>query len=42
MSEIAVAAEVGNEFPRFTEEHDMIRQTVKRFCKEEIAPECRW
>ncbi len=38
MSEIAVAAEVGNEFPRFTEEHDMIRQTVKRFCKEEIAP----
>ncbi len=33
MSEIAVAAEVGNEFPHFTEEHDMIRQTVKRFCK---------
>lgn len=26
------------EFPYFTEEHDMIRQTVTRFCKEEIAP----
>jgi alkylation response protein AidB-like acyl-CoA dehydrogenase len=25
-------------FPYFTEEHDMIRQTVKRFCEEEIAP----
>ena len=25
-------------FPYFTEEHDMIRQTVKRFCLEEIAP----
>lgn len=38
MSDIAVAAEVKNEFPYFTEEHDMIRQTVKRFCTEEIAP----
>ena len=26
------------EFPPFTPEHDMIRQTVKRFAKEEIAP----
>ena len=26
------------EFPYFTEEHEMIRQTVTRFCKEEIAP----
>jgi citronellyl-CoA dehydrogenase len=28
----------GTEFPYFTEEHDLIRQTVTRFCKEEIAP----
>lgn len=27
-----------SEFPYFTEEHDLIRQTVKRFCREEIAP----
>ena len=26
------------EFPYFTEEHELIRQTVARFCKEEIAP----
>jgi citronellyl-CoA dehydrogenase len=26
------------EFPYFTEEHDLIRQCVTRFCKEEIAP----
>src|SRR4051794_17025770 len=26
------------EFPPFTEEHELIRQTVKRFAKEEIAP----
>ncbi len=26
------------EFPYFTEEHDLIRQTVTRFCREEIAP----
>src|ERR1017187_722353 len=32
-----VAAAVTN-FPYFTEEHDLIRQTVKRFCREEIAP----
>ena len=25
-------------FPHFTEEHELIRQTVKRFCQEEIAP----
>ena len=38
MSQVAVAAEPKQEFPYFTEEHDMIRQTVKRFCLEEIAP----
>jgi citronellyl-CoA dehydrogenase len=26
------------EFPYFTEDHELIRQTVARFCKEEIAP----
>jgi len=26
------------EYPYFTEEHELIRQTVSRFCKEEIAP----
>jgi len=26
------------EFPYFDEDHDLIRQTVKRFCREEIAP----
>src|SRR5215475_2949864 len=26
------------EFPYFTEEHDLIRQTVTEFCKKEIAP----
>ncbi len=26
------------EFPYFSEEHELIRQTVTRFCKEEIAP----
>jgi len=38
MSDVAVAVEAKQEFPYFTEEHEMIRQTVKRFCKEEIAP----
>src|SRR6202171_2681095 len=38
MSNPAVATDVKKEFPYFTEEHDMIRQTVKRFCREEIAP----
>jgi alkylation response protein AidB-like acyl-CoA dehydrogenase len=26
------------EFPYFTQDHELIRQTVKRFCREEIAP----
>ncbi len=26
------------QYPYFTEEHELIRQTVRRFCKEEIAP----
>jgi citronellyl-CoA dehydrogenase len=30
--------QAATEFPPFTEEHDMIRQTVKRFVKAEIAP----
>jgi len=38
MSNVATAVEAKQEFPYFTEEHDMIRQTVKRFCREEIAP----
>lgn len=38
MSNVAVASETKQEFPYFTEEHEMIRQTVKRFCREEIAP----
>src|SRR6266853_1198352 len=38
MSDVATAVEAKQEFPYFTEEHDMIRQTVKRFCREEIAP----
>src|SRR6266849_5046339 len=38
MSDILVAAETKAEYPYFTEEHEMIRQTVKRFCREEIAP----
>ena len=38
MSQTLVATEAKQEFPYFTEEHDMIRQTVKRFCREEIAP----
>ncbi len=38
MSDVAVAAETKQDFPYFTEEHEMIRQTVKRFCREEIAP----
>ena len=30
-------------FPAFTEEHELIRQTVTRFCQEEIAPNAeRW
>src|SRR5260221_2277330 len=30
--------EQSTEYPYFTEEHELIRQTVARFCKEEIAP----
>lgn len=38
MSDVAVASEAKQGYPYFTEEHEMIRQTVKRFCREEIAP----
>jgi citronellyl-CoA dehydrogenase len=31
-------AQQATEFPYFTEEHEIIRKTVKRFCREEIAP----
>jgi citronellyl-CoA dehydrogenase len=37
MSQVAVQ-EAKIDFPYFTEEHELIRQTVKRFCREEIAP----
>jgi len=30
--------EAVSQFPYFNEEHELIRQTVKRFCEEEIAP----
>jgi citronellyl-CoA dehydrogenase len=33
-----VVQQQATEFPYFTEEHDLIRQTVTRFSKEEIAP----
>jgi alkylation response protein AidB-like acyl-CoA dehydrogenase len=32
------APDKGAGFPYFTEEHDLIRQTVKRFAREQIAP----
>lgn len=36
-------AQAAPEFPPFTHEHDLIRQTVKRFAQEEIAPHAeRW
>src|SRR5262249_6561305 len=38
MSTQTVPQQQAIEFPYFTEEHEMIRQTVTRFCKEEIAP----
>jgi citronellyl-CoA dehydrogenase len=38
MSTQTVTQQQTTEFPYFTEEHEMIRQTVMRFCKEEIAP----
>jgi acyl-CoA dehydrogenase len=34
----ALTVEVPATYPPFTAEHDLIRQTVKRFCREEIAP----
>ncbi len=34
----AVATEAKAEYPYFTEEHHMLRQTVKQFCQAEIAP----
>jgi citronellyl-CoA dehydrogenase len=33
-----LVAEAQAVYPPFTAEHDLIRQTVKRFCREEIAP----
>jgi citronellyl-CoA dehydrogenase len=38
MIDTAIAADTKTEYPYFTEEHEMIRRTVKRFCLEEIAP----
>jgi citronellyl-CoA dehydrogenase len=38
MSVQAIQQTTPTEFPPFTHEHEMIRQTVKRFAKEEIAP----
>lgn len=38
MSTQTASLQQTTEFPYFTEEHEMIRQTVTRFCKEEIAP----
>lgn len=38
MSTPAVPQQLTTEFPYFNEDHDLIRQTVTRFCKEEIAP----
>ncbi|MBL8186815.1 MAG: acyl-CoA dehydrogenase family protein [Acidobacteria bacterium] len=32
------AVEAGQTFPYFTEEHAMLRETVKQFCQKEIAP----
>lgn len=34
----AVMTEAATEFPWFTEEHDMLRETVKQFAQNEIAP----
>src|SRR5579862_8981782 len=33
-----VVADAAAVYPPFSGEHDLIRQTVKRFCREEIAP----
>jgi len=39
MSTLAVEpTKAAPSYPYFTEEHEMIRQTVKRFCQDEIAP----
>jgi citronellyl-CoA dehydrogenase len=38
MNDVMAAAAAKTEYPYFTEEHEMIRRTVKRFCLEEIAP----
>ena len=38
MSTTAIPRQQTTEYPYFTEEHDLIRQTVTRFCREEIAP----
>ncbi len=38
MSHAVAAPPAQLEFPYFTEEHELIRQTVRRFCREEIAP----
>src|SRR5438552_1213307 len=38
MSTQTVPQQQTTEFPYFTEEHDQIRRTVTRFCKDEIAP----
>jgi citronellyl-CoA dehydrogenase len=38
MSTQTVQQPTTTDFPYFTEEHDLIRQSVTRFCKEEIAP----
>src|SRR4051812_4102626 len=35
---VSLAAAAVATYPYFSEEHDLIRQTVKRFCREEIAP----
>ncbi len=38
MSQVATAVESKTQFPPFTEEDNLIRQTVKQFCLNEIAP----
>jgi citronellyl-CoA dehydrogenase len=38
MMATAPIAGTGRQFPYFNEEHDLIRRTVKRFVKEQIAP----
>ncbi|HEU4387644.1 MAG TPA: acyl-CoA dehydrogenase family protein [Blastocatellia bacterium] len=38
MSHAIETAQSTATFPYFTEEHDMLRETVKQFCRQEIAP----